>query len=268
MARLCSYIESKFSYSTALQHIPFNRIFEVERGSLLIYALDVPNPNNVNCAIEFYLQTGSCEDKIERGKLLLFQQISHEPAFDFLRTKEQLGYIVFDGIRKQTGIIGYRIVIQSERDPMYLETRIEGFLAHLDEILSNISQEQFEKHRSSLILKLTEKNKNLSQESGRIWSHIQSGNFEFDQHQQDSETISRLDLKEIQDFYKKYIKKGSMERKKLSVHLCKKGQDYTPFPENKIVTISTLPKEKKSWQLGPSPTPAKPINNFFFKSHF
>jgi insulysin len=245
--------------------MPYSRIFEVGKTNPLIYAIDIPNSDNVNCAIEFYLQTGAYEDKSERCKLFLLQQISHEPVFDILRTKEQLGYIVFDGIRKQTGFVGYRIVIQSEKDPMYLERRIEEYLAQLQTLLSTIGPEKFEKHRSSLIMKLREKHKNLNQEASRLWSHIQSGYFEFDQNQQDSETIAGLALTDIQEFYDNYIKKDASERKKFSVHLRKKDQLHEPLPGNKIVTIDILESEKKNWILGPPPKPARPIASFLLK---
>lgn len=265
VARLYSTLENSFVVAAPLDKEPYSRIFCVEIAKPLIYAIDVPNSDNVNCAIEFYLQTGRYEDNLERCKLFLLQQISHEPVFDFLRTKEQLGYVVFDGIRKQTGFIGYRIVIQSERDPAYLESRIEAYLSYLDELLSTYSQETFEKHRSSLILKLREKQKNLNQEAGRLWSHIQSGYFEFDQNEKDSETIAGLGLKDVQDFYEKHIKKGGLERRKFSVHLCKKGQEYELISGNKVITIDMLAKEKESWHLGPTPTPSKPISSFYLK---
>lgn len=265
VAKLYSTLENTFGLATPLEEVPYSRVFGVDIAKPTIYAIDVPNSDNVNCAIEFYLQTGSYEDNLERCKLFLLQQISHEPIFDFLRTKEQLGYIVFDGIRKQTGFVGYRIIIQSERDPAYLESRIEAYLAHLDNILSTYSQEKFEKHRSSLILKLKEKHKNLNQEAGRLWSHIQSGYFEFDQNEQDSETIAGLDLKAIQEFYDKHIKKDALERRKFSVHLRRKDQEYEPLSGNKIITIDMLAKEKENWKLGPSPSPCKPISSFQLK---
>jgi insulysin len=62
----------------------------------------------------------------------LLAQIASEPCFDQLRTKEQLGYLVFSGVRKQPGMMGFRIIIQSERDPIYLENRIEAFLIRLE----------------------------------------------------------------------------------------------------------------------------------------
>jgi insulysin len=106
--------------------------------------------------------------------------MTHEPAFDQLRTKEQLGYVVFSGARTTSTTIGYRFIIQSERTPEYLESRIDSFLAGFEAILEKMSDSEFEGHKRSLITKRLEKLKNLDQESGRIWSHIDSEYFDFE----------------------------------------------------------------------------------------
>jgi insulysin len=64
--------------------------------------------------------------------LSLMAQVINEPCFDQLRTKEQLGYLIFSGVRNQPGSMGLRIIIQSERHPIYLENRIEAFLVQLE----------------------------------------------------------------------------------------------------------------------------------------
>lgn len=82
-----------------------------------------------------------------RAYLTLLGNMIHEPAFDQLRTKEQLGYIVWGGLRCFIGSLGIRIIIQSERDTVYLENRIESFLSEYQVIFcsffldfSNISR--------------------------------------------------------------------------------------------------------------------------------
>lgn len=45
--------------------------------------------------------------------------------------QEQLGYIVFSGIRRSNGVQGLRIIVQSDRHPAYVDTRIEQFLVQM-----------------------------------------------------------------------------------------------------------------------------------------
>lgn len=44
--------------------------------------------------------------------------------------QEQLGYIVFSGMRKVNGANGIRIIVQSTKHPSFVEDRIEHFLAN------------------------------------------------------------------------------------------------------------------------------------------
>ena len=39
-----------------------------------------------------------------------------------------LGYIVFSGIRRSSGVQGLRVIVQSDRTPEYVEGRVEAFL--------------------------------------------------------------------------------------------------------------------------------------------
>ena len=58
----------------------------------------------------------------------LYAQIIKEPFFNNLRTIEQLGYIVFSGVRKTGGLYGLNFLIQSHKKPRFLESRIEHFI--------------------------------------------------------------------------------------------------------------------------------------------
>ena len=60
--------------------------------------------------------------------LEMLAQIIREPCFNVLRTKEQLGYIVFSGVRKTGGVYSLTILVQSDRKPAYLDSRIENFI--------------------------------------------------------------------------------------------------------------------------------------------
>ena len=41
------------------------------------------------------------------------------------------GYIVFSGVRRSHGVQGLRVIVQSDRSPEYVESRIEEFLLQM-----------------------------------------------------------------------------------------------------------------------------------------
>lgn len=179
----------------------------------------VVNPENVNSSIEVYCQVGDPTNVRQRATLGLLSQIASEPAFDQLRTKEQLGYLVFSSVRKTVGSMGFRIIIQSERDAAYLESRIEAFYEHFKGLLEGMSEAEFEKHKASLIAKKLEVVKNLIEESTRFWYHIHSGYYDFLQREKDIEALRSISKEEVLSLFMKYIHPSSPTRAKLSVHI-------------------------------------------------
>jgi nardilysin len=66
----------------------------------------------------------------------LFEQMIQEPCFNQLRTKEQLGYRVDCGVRVTYKVIGFCFRVQSAKhSPLYLENRMNAFIASLPRIL-------------------------------------------------------------------------------------------------------------------------------------
>lgn len=204
-------------------------------GSNYVYNSDLPDPENVNHAIEYYLQVGSNFDYPLRAKLQLLAQMTDEPAFDQLRTKEQLGYVVWSGVRPSATTVGYRVLIQSERPPQYLESRIDAFLAKFGRDLPSMSQEDFDKHKKSLIARKQEKVKNLMSETNRLWNYVVSEAYNFFQIDVDVENIRKITKEDMQEFFAQYIDPTSSRRAKLSIHLSaqKVVKDETSTEEQK-----------------------------------
>jgi insulysin len=144
-----------------------------------VYNAPVTNKEDVNSALSYYCHVGDVVDAPLRATLALLAQIISEPCFDQLRTKEQLGYIVSSSQWQLVGSMGFRIVVQSEKDPVYLESRVDVFLEHMKGVLANMDDEEFQKQKQSLIDKKLEKLKNLGEEAGRFWNQIDLGYQDF-----------------------------------------------------------------------------------------
>ena len=62
-------------------------------------------------------QLGVCEGVHKSALLRLVMHLAHEPCFDDLRTKQQLGYLVFSGMASLGGdgmVLAARFIVQSE----------------------------------------------------------------------------------------------------------------------------------------------------------
>ncbi|KAI0179967.1 ubiquitin carboxyl-terminal hydrolase-like protein [Hypoxylon sp. FL1284] len=188
---------------------PIIRSLAFPPGSNYLFQRPLTDKANVNHCIEYYLHIGDKGNRAIRAKTQFLEQMIHEPAFDQLRTKEQLGYVVFSGLRGTATTYGFRFIIQSERNSEYLESRIDSFLTAQTICLENMTDAEFESHKRS----------NLDQETGRHWAQISNGYYDFESAQRDAVQVKQLTKPEMIEFYSTYIKPTSPTRSKLVVQL-------------------------------------------------
>ena len=184
-----------------------------------VWAMDLPNNSESNSAITYTVYVGDRTDTKLRSTLSLLAQILKEPTFDRLRTKEQLGYITNSQATASVGSLSLRILVQSERDPTYVETRIEAFLDWLKEHIETMSEEDFGKHRQALISSKEEKPKNLGDETRRFWHNIGDQFYEFGQRQTDIVNLKSSTKQDVLDLFMSRVHPSSSTRSKLSVHM-------------------------------------------------
>ena len=193
------------------------------------------NPNDTNSAIEVYLQVG-IDERPRSMCVELLAQILHERASDQLRTKEQLGYIVWCGVRDDKGVCGLRVIIQSAtHDPAALDARIEAYLATVPAELQRMGDDEFSAYRQALLDTKLEKDKTMRQEAGRYWGEIPSGTREFDRAERDVESLRQLTKAQLLDFWAEYIVAGCAKRRKLSSQVFAARHPLPPPPTTRPI---------------------------------
>ncbi|KAK5990278.1 Insulin-degrading enzyme [Cladobotryum mycophilum] len=205
-------------------------------GSNYVYKKTLKDPANVNHCVETWFYVGDKGDREIRAKTLLIDQMIHEPAFDQLRTKEQLGYIVFASMKTFATTCGLRFLIQSERTPEYVDGRIEAFLVQFGETLEKMSETEFEGHKRSLIIKRLEKMRNLDQETSRHWTQIANEYYDFEQAQLDAAHVKPLTKAGMVSFYNRFLNPSSKTRARISVHLRARGSGSSEPDAEEVAT--------------------------------
>lgn len=194
------------------------RSLSLPEGSKSHYIKPNDDPENINSCVEMFIQLGLITDSRSRVLNELCSQIIHEPCFTRLRTKEQLGYVVFSGTRETRTTFGLRVLIQSEYPSFYLVHRIHAFLEKMLTQLNEMEVEEFDKHVSSLINKKEQKFKNLKEERNKHWNRIASGYYDFDRLKTDVEILKEVSQLEASQFMCERIVK-SFGHGELTVHL-------------------------------------------------
>ncbi|XP_033611294.1 insulin-degrading enzyme [Cryptotermes secundus] len=182
------------------------------------YVFEVRNRLHRSSCTEIYYQ---CHLQSTNTNMLLelLVQIINEPCFNILRTKEQLGYFVFSGIRRSNGVQGLRVIVQSERHPSYVDQRVEAFLAKMEDYIVDMTSEEFERHKEALAAHRLEKPKKLSVLSARFWLEITSQQYNFDRANIEVAHLRGLQKEDILDFYRELIHHSAPRRHKLAVHV-------------------------------------------------
>ncbi|XP_029690970.1 insulin-degrading enzyme isoform X2 [Takifugu rubripes] len=208
------------------------------------YVYQQRNEVHNNCGIEIYYQT-DLQATHENMLLELFCQIISEPCFNTLRTKEQLGYIVFSGPRRANGVQGLRFIIQSEKAPHYLESRVEAFLCTMEKAVEEMSEEAFQKHIQALAIRRLDKPKKLSAECGKHWGEIISQQYHFDRDTIEVAYLKTLTKDNVMQFYTERLAVGALKRHKVSVHVLSREMDSCPvvgeFPAQNDVNLAPAP---------------------------
>ena len=132
-----------------------------------------PNLNDGNSATTFYFQIPSLSpDDYMCAELLA--EVLEQPFYNSLRTKQQLGYIVYSGLKVREQIRYLAFVAQSSIvDGPELTTRVEQFLrSDLPDILRSLTPREFEVFKSGISVKKLEPDQRLTSQANRFWSEI------------------------------------------------------------------------------------------------
>ncbi|KAL6301582.1 insulin-degrading enzyme [Sparassis latifolia] len=210
-----------------LQSSPIHPCEMLDRALLLpcganhAWTMDVPNTNEPNSSLTYYLHLGSLIEPRSRVTSALLTQILSEPAFNVLRTREQLGYVVSCSQWPSSGDgeTGLRIVVQSERSPVYLEERVDAFFDEMKEKIEEMPEKEFEEQKGGLERRWREGVKNLAEETGRYWTHIDSGYLDFLRRESDALLVKSITKEDVLSLFMSRVHHSSPSRAKLSVHV-------------------------------------------------
>uniref|UniRef100_A0A915HZW7 Insulin-degrading enzyme n=1 Tax=Romanomermis culicivorax TaxID=13658 RepID=A0A915HZW7_ROMCU len=198
------------------------------------------NRTHSNSALEVVLQTGVENPKVNMLNELL-GQIFNEPCFNQLRTQEQLGYIVFSGLRRSNGCQALRFIVQGDKTPDFMDSRLEAFLIQMEETLKNMSHEDFEKHKTALANIRLERPKKLSSMALKLWNEITAEQYHFSRDKAEVDVLKSLTKEELLQFFETAVKCDAPKRQKLSVYV----KSTNNKNEESSSEVKPLPKAEK-----------------------
>uniref|UniRef100_A0A4W6D3G6 Nardilysin b (N-arginine dibasic convertase) n=1 Tax=Lates calcarifer TaxID=8187 RepID=A0A4W6D3G6_LATCA len=183
------------------------------------------NKGDANSEVTVYYQSG-LKNLREHALMELMVMHMEEPCFDFLRTKETLGYQVYPTCRNTSGVLGFSVTVETQATKFsteFVETKIEEFLVSFGERLSGLSEEAFRTQVTALI-KLKEcEDAHLGEEVDRNWFEVVTQQYVFDRLSKEIEALKLFTQDELVSWFLEHRNTNS---RKLSVHV--KSPDNPP----------------------------------------
>jgi len=194
------------------------RLREVELPSGSNYVFKSEHHSHLSSCVAVMFQAGLLDTK-NNVIVELLEHIAHEPCFNQLRTQEQLGYIVFTGVRRASGTQGIQYIVQSDRHPAYVERRIYNFINAFHDLLHSLTEEEFVQHRFALRVRKAEKPKKLKDRANTLWSEIISQQYNFERQDIEIAALDQLTLQETIQYFDEKFGPNAPQLRRLAVHV-------------------------------------------------
>ncbi|KAJ2908014.1 metalloprotease, partial [Coemansia aciculifera] len=195
---------------TVPSHLINNRrTLSIEPG-YFVQNVPILDPKCVNSAVLPVIYCGSANDTRAAVTLRVLKYFLHTAFFEQIRTTEQLGYrvmMVADSFKGGRDMLMF--MVEGESNPAYVTQRINHFISQYRQKLQEITAEEFESSIQSQISLKQDKLKSIDKESLSMWSHITSGQYEFDALNNDVEHLKQLRKEDLLSFWDKYFNKDT-----------------------------------------------------------
>jgi insulysin len=197
--------------NTYKMNIPLNNIILKTHMPKNI-TLQHPNKDEVNCCISFIYPINNNNNSLLSAKLIILSTLMGRPAFDELRTKAQLGYLVSCKLKIEK--LSYiKLSVQSALDYKKVEELMNVFIdKQFIDILENIDEKTFNQTKKSIYDNLIEKDNNLAEMAQSYISEITSQEYIFDREIRIAKKLKEVSLNDIIKLYHSIIKNKTIIR--------------------------------------------------------
>ncbi|KAM4022595.1 nardilysin [Anomaloglossus baeobatrachus] len=222
-AEFLNYVRSKLQSLPLKTKVPVQ--FQVVELPTLhhLCKLKSLNKGDSNSEVTVYYQSGA-RNLHDYTLMELLVMHMEEPCFDFLRTKQTLGYHVYPTCRNTSGILGFSVTVETQANKFNSEVvdkKIEEFLVCFGEKIENLTDEAFNTQVNALI-KLKEcEDTHLGEEVDRNWAEVLTQQYLFDRLEHEINVLKTFSKEEMIKWFQAH---RDCERKVLSVHVVGYGE--------------------------------------------
>uniref|UniRef100_A0A8B9RJJ4 Nardilysin a (N-arginine dibasic convertase) n=1 Tax=Astyanax mexicanus TaxID=7994 RepID=A0A8B9RJJ4_ASTMX len=257
-AEFLKYITEKLQFQKLPVEVPvLFRVVELPQKHHLCKVKSL-NKGDANSEVTVYYQSGP-KNLREHTLMELLVMHMEEPCFDFLRTKETLGYHVYPTCRNTSGILGFSVTVETQATKFnteLVEMKIEEFLQSFGEKLSSLSDEAFKSQVTALVKLKGCEDTHLGEEVDRNWTEVLTQQYVFNRLNREIDALKLMTKAELVNWFMEH--RGETSRK-LSIHVVGFGVEENDPPaaegeEGGASNVSLYGEVSKLTFLPPSDT--------------
>ena len=211
----------------------YQEVVEVlDPGKMIRFSKQIADNNN---SIFYTLQMG------ERGfeaqaRSSMVASIVESDFYTQMRTNQQLGYIVWSFQNQVEERLFFKMIIQSASyGPFELQKRIESWMKQSDKLFNKLSDEEFEKHRNSLIVSLEKKGDSIAEVAGDLYYFAVDEKGDFDFKKKLVKAVKNLTKEEVVKAGLRILQDPQVAR---SVMLMRSRSNKDKVPEDVLSEVS------------------------------
>lgn len=223
------------------------RSYQLPFGSNVI-RMKTMMPNDDNSIIKNFYQIG--QDTIRTRNLTrLIEAILNPKAYDFLRSKEQLGYGVACQVEEKGGLIGLNVLVLSQEGKNPYKKVCEKMDVFMNEIakktIEELTDEEFAKFRDARIKQMFAENLDLNVETSKHWSEISEHDYIFDRFALSAEDTKKLTKTDLQEFFESFTQPENIRMLSVQVIGTRLDKDEDPSLNdiNRELKVEFIPEK-------------------------
>lgn len=168
------------------------------------------NVDNADNCVLYYFES----DQVDKARLLAY--MIKEPAFTFLRTKKQLGYVARAAFERNFSTGGLSLLTQSAYHAEDVKALMDEFIdVHMASAMDKMTEQEFEKYTAGFIAQVSKPPKSLMAQTRLVWSRL-CNNWGFNGDVEAVELAKTVSLDEMKEFYKELF---DTEKRSLCVQI-------------------------------------------------
>ncbi len=223
----------------------YQELVEVlEPGEKILFSKKILDNNN---AVYYGLQIGS-KDLKNVALASLAASIVEGDFYTQMRTNQQLGYIVWSFQNRVEDRLFFKLIIQSATyGPFELKKRIEEWMSQSHQLFDSLSDEEFEKHRKSLLVSLNKKGDSIAEVSAELYFLATEEEGDFNYKKKLIDVVKNIKKEDVVKAGKRIFQDNLTSR---VVLLMRSRSNSDAVPEGVATTLGPIKNKRHRRQAG------------------